>query len=210
MKIIFFFSLLSNIAFFLWAFNRVPENIDKGIKDRPVKQILLMSELPKKTLAELNLKQTEAEKQPCYQLGPFANNEAIEVWARLNNINIESIKLITKDRQVVSRYLVYYPVADSFEQGQENVTMLKHKGVDDLWLYRKGELKGAVSLGLFAEENRALILQKKLQSKEIEADILQRYKIGTTLYAQLLSFDKAYRGSLTLYDGQLMSECEEI
>ena len=289
MKIMFVLSLLINIVFFLWEFNINATNIGPIATNGSEKQILLVSELPKKqpveqlveneietvvseltaifpavpentigndiqypamaeidselpqslqpveidenkipavvlenkqdvkvaqentieeslvSSIELNPELPVLEKRICYQIGPFANNDAIEAWANLNSIKPEMLKIVKKDRQVVSSHLVYYPAAKQYQQSKKNVGMLKGKGITDLWLFRKGEMRGAISLGLFVKESRALSLKRNLLKKGINVDVLQRYKTETFWDVQAL----ADKDSLTIYDGLLSTECKK-
>ena len=179
------------------AEHRVNEDIvvENTVKEESIAQVT----------ASLEPKIDQTEKKPvCYQVGPFKNSNAVEAWSNLNTMKSETLESLKKDSRVVSSYLVYYPAADNYQQGKENVVMLKEKGVKDLWLFRKGNLKGAVSLGLFVKESRAIALKDKLSNKGVTVDVMQRYKTIPMLYVKVL----ADKDSLVTYDSVLISECD--
>lgn len=73
MKIAFLLALLSNIIFFLWGFNSRSVEVPISISEEgEEKQILLFSEL--------------LEKDKCYQVGSFSNENYLIDWVKSNKI----------------------------------------------------------------------------------------------------------------------------
>lgn len=81
--------------------------------------------------------------------------------------------------------MVYLPAGETYEQSLENVELLKQKGITDYWLFRKGEVKGDISLGVFSSEIRAEAFKKQLAIKTLNALIRPRYKKAQRIYAHI-------------------------
>ena len=158
---------------------------------------------------ELNAEQAEPVINYCYHVGPFANNVALNVWRKLNKIDAGFVSRFTKENNVVSSYLVYFPAAETYAQSTKNVQRLKQKGITDYWLFRRGELKGAISLGLFVKKSSALSLQEKLVKAGFTVEIKERYKKEQSLFAEILTKDKALKDNVVISDEQSISECEK-
>jgi len=123
----------------------------------------------------------------CYQVGPFLNEKLLTDWIAVNNINIDSVTQFNKETTKVTGYLVYYPQAKTYEESKQHVQLLESKGITEFWLFRKGELKGNISLGLFVKESRALGLKNKFIATGINVEVMTRYRIETEWYANVLS-----------------------
>ncbi|MEF3075588.1 hypothetical protein V2P20_11185 [Methylobacter sp. Wu1] len=126
-----------------------------------------------------------SEPASCYEAGPFANGNAYQLWKRELNAPKEAIKSLSRDGEVVSDYLVYYPAAETRQQAEANLKMIKDKGINDLWLLTKGKDNGLISLGVFKNESRALAMKGQLLAKGIQAEVKPRYTLKPQKYAQI-------------------------
>lgn len=126
-----------------------------------------------------------SEPASCYEAGPFVNGNAYQLWKRELNAGKESIKTLSRDGEAISDYLVYYPAAETKQQAEANLKMLKDKGINDLWPLTKGKDKGQISLGVFKNESRAQALKSQLLAKDIQAEVKPRYIIKSQKYAQI-------------------------
>ncbi|MCK5190244.1 MAG: hypothetical protein KAR12_09345 [Methylococcales bacterium] len=158
---------------------------------------------------ESNEEQAEPVINYCYHVGPFANNAVLNTWRKSNKIDAGFVSRFTKENNVVSSYLVYFPAAETYAQSTKNVQRLKQKGITDYWLFRRGELKGAISLGLFVKKSSALSLQEKLVKAGFTIEIKERYKKEQSLFAEILTKDKALKDDVVISDKQSISECEK-
>lgn len=123
------------------------------------------------------------ESQSCYEAGPFANERQAWDWKeQLTNVEAD-VTFLTREGKSIGDYLVYYPAAATAEQSEANLKMLKSQGLTDVWMIRKGEGKGQISLGVFKNEERALVLKERMQTKGIIADVKPRYKNKLQKYA---------------------------
>ncbi|MCL7423431.1 MAG: hypothetical protein M8364_21295 [Methylobacter sp.] len=125
------------------------------------------------------------EPVSCYEVGPFVNGNAYQLWKNELNVAREAIEPLTRDGEVIKDYLVYYPAPETMQEAEANVKMLREKGVQDLWLFRKGEDKGLISLGIFKNESRASILRSQLLAKGIQVEVRPRYIIKPQKYARI-------------------------
>ena len=158
---------------------------------------------------ESEIKQTEPDKTFCYRAGPFVDHEALNAWIKLNKINVDSLSQLKKDRKIEMRYLVYYPAAENLSKSRKNIQILERMGITDYWMFRKGEMKGAISLGLFSNEKRALLLQEKFTNMGLDLKTKQLHKIVTVLYTQLSTTDENFKDTVVLIDDQQLTDCEK-
>mgnify|MGYP000529986620 FL=1 len=233
MKIFFFLVLLTNIVFFLWEFNSQKEIISISNIDNTTEKIFLLSELSKEELDKRRIitvvdKQEDIEpieileteslieeqgsidlenKSFCYQVGPFLNEKLLDEWLASNDIDVNLLTKVNEMKKKVTGYLVYYPQADTYEQSKKNVQMLESKGFTEFWLFRKGELKGNISLGLFSEKNRAVSLQESLLKAGVNVKIMPRYRAESMWYVNILSNNKVIVDKIMLLDKQSFLSC---
>jgi hypothetical protein len=154
----------------------VSENIDKPA-------------LEKFTASDSNISDADKIEERCYEVGPFANDKAYRAWVnRLQDIKSE-IKPIHRDEQIVFKYMVYYPAAETELESKDNIKMLKMHGIKDLWPL-SDEDKGKISLGLFIKEQNALVMKNELLAKGINAEVKARYKTKSQKYALIKGDDK--------------------
>ncbi|WP_031432662.1 hypothetical protein [Methylomarinum vadi] len=127
----------------------------------------------------------EAILPVCYEVGPFGNKRQLNAWLDNQQIDRKRSEPIYKEQQIPHAYLVYYPAAETFAESKKNEAMLKERGVNDLWLFRKGEMKGMISLGLFREKFRAERLLRQLADRDVAAEMQERYKNEQVLYVRV-------------------------
>ena len=123
-----------------------------------------------------------AEKK-CFEVGPFEDELSVKNWLKEKALAKEQI--MQKDVAIPNDYQVYYPAAKTEEDSRINKMLLQAKGVQDIWQIPSGELKGAYSLGVFREKQRALVWQRQLAEKEIQAQIKQRDKMVPKWFAKI-------------------------
>lgn len=125
------------------------------------------------------------EPVSCFEVGPFVNGNAYQLWKNELNVDREAIEPLTRNGEVINDYLVYYPAPETMQEAEANVKMLREKGIQDLWLFRKGEDKGLISLGIFKNESRASILWSQLLAKGIQVEVRPRYITKPRKYARI-------------------------
>jgi len=194
MKIFFYLLATVNIAFFMWevkqgAFTKppVPNEISKAVTPEP---IVLVSELAKddSSLASDNL--VKGSSIRCYLAGPFSNQSSYRKWLKNLRMDPKNVTLTSKDDLTIDGYIVFYPAAETMEKAQENIKMLKAKGVDDVWLFDSGEQKAEIALGSFNDEDRAMLMKKEMLAKGIAAEVKPKFKSKIQHYVGLKGDNK--------------------
>ncbi len=109
----------------------------------------------------------------CFEQQVFESKKAAVNWLNQQAIPGEIQKI---EQAEPGSYLVFIPAAENYAQAKQTVNKLQEKGIKDFWLFRKGPMKNAISLGLFIKQQRAENLARQLQSKGIDVKIETRYK----------------------------------
>ena len=142
--------------------------------------------------AAVTSKSAVASRQPnqlppmhCYEAGPFGDPLALARWAK--DRHVKAFKPAYKEAVIAADFQVYYPPAKDAEQLRINSLMLKAKGFVDVWPVNDGELKGAVSLGVFREKPRAVLFKAQLAEQGVRAEIRQRSKTQTELFVRFMA-----------------------
>ncbi len=118
----------------------------------------------------------------CFEIGPFQNLKQAEIWLKEHEMVGE---FVNKRVKTPSSYLVYLPAPDDFSTAKNNEKNLREKGITDLWLFRQGPMKGAISLGLFVKKQRAEKLKNQLLEKGIQVSLEARYKEEDKVFVKL-------------------------
>ena len=100
---------------------------------------------------------------------------------------------IYKDLELAGDFQVYYPAAKTPEQTRINKMMLNAKGITDIWPVPAGDNKGALSLGVFADRQRASNFKAQLAQQGIQAEIKQRAKVQRQVFAKVLLDKRQYQ-----------------
>lgn len=120
----------------------------------------------------------------CYLAGPFQN--PLVAQHRLKEYAISLGQVVAVPHEVPNDYQVYYPAAKTAERSQQDKQMLYEKGQKDVWLIPAGDIKGAYSLGVFKDKQRAQTLKSQLAEKGISARIKQRNKTEEQWFVRLM------------------------
>ena len=118
-------------------------------------------------------------KKNCVRLGPVGQREAAkELVLELSKLGHEAV-LQVEFEQRQNGYWVLIPPGS--EDPDFLIANLKLEGIQDLWRFTKGELDGAVSLGLYSAKEQARERLQELQEKGFDAEIRSR-TIQTATY----------------------------
>jgi hypothetical protein len=66
------------------------------------------------------------------------------------------LKFFDQEQEYISSYLVLTNAADSLLVAKERLDSIKAQGIKELWLFRQGEFKWRISLGLFSTKVKAM------------------------------------------------------
>jgi len=123
--------------------------------------------------------QAQAEPLPpsdsaCFRLGPYRSQAAARHALAGLKSQVEEGQVVTRYDDVEDGFWVLYPKAANLDVARANRQMLVEKGVRDLWLIDKGEMQGAISLGIYKTRERAENLQRKFSEQNIEVEVKPR------------------------------------
>lgn len=120
----------------------------------------------------------------CYEIGPFADETDAGIWLNSRKQQKKNWKIVPKTEIVPIGYVVYLRPNKAASQLANDKQTLSAKGINDFWVIPTGELQGAISLGVFSSEQRALVLKQQLADKGIEALVGPRNSEKQVVYAK--------------------------
>lgn len=168
MRVIFLFFAALNIAFFLWQSTTMGSSTGGGkkqlVQDDRVATLVLLREAEaakngksKDTLtAMLESAPSKSKKYAaCYSLGPFEQFAQLKsVSGQLQDLDAD-ISQRKETEEVVLGHWVFLPSFPSWQDARKKVQELEDKGIKDVFILGRGEMKNSVSLGLFKHEESA-------------------------------------------------------
>ena len=91
----------------------------------------------------------------CYSLGPFDEAAQLRsVASQLQDLGAD-VSQRKETQQIVLGHWVFLPSFPSWQDARKKVAELEKKGIKDIFILGRGEMKNAVSLGLFKNEDSA-------------------------------------------------------
>ncbi|WP_156912656.1 SPOR domain-containing protein [Methylocaldum szegediense] len=110
----------------------------------------------------------------CFQWGPVTDETRARGILEQVKVRSNEASLVKKPSALTDGWWVLFPKAHDMDTANSNRKMLLEKGVTDLWLFDKGPLQGAISLGLFKTRVRAEQAQKKFTDQGIITEVVPR------------------------------------
>ncbi|TDJ67610.1 MAG: hypothetical protein E2O35_04065 [Proteobacteria bacterium] len=169
--------LIANVVVFSWQFNahvRDQTVAAVGVPQLPpgtpsLRLISELAELPPRRANAIDAEgQTDATSQAvefttelnnfadpsdhCITVGPIKDEEtleAIKIWLQVAATTMQTTVETIRER----RYFWIYLEAVSDIEAEQSISDLKRRGVTDYMLIRRGDLKNAISLGLFRSQD---------------------------------------------------------
>jgi hypothetical protein len=150
----------------------------------------------------------------CFSIGPF---KSVDDRGRLRNGLPASMMVLREreeQRQERKNFWVYLEPAASDAGAEERLRDLKAQGVEDLLLIRKGEMKNAISLGVFRSQESVAGRLAEIKDRGYTPLVIPRYETRTGYW-----LDLAIEGDITqtssgvdLPDGveRLALDCAQI
>jgi hypothetical protein len=100
----------------------------------------------------------------CAEIGPMSEQDAVRVQVMLDAV-VQDLVVTTQRAEDITSWWVY--VAPSSGDIARRVADLRERGVSDLYVMPDGQWKGAISFGLFRQEDLAVALQKTIAQKGV-------------------------------------------
>lgn len=142
--------LLINLGLFVWHFQP-----NTGSHRIQVNDQLTHLVLQKEYQQQLSSVADADGIARCFSLGPFIRKQAFNVaLTKMKQQGVDVFSRVSSE-QVRNGYWVMLPVAMTSSQARVQVQKLKEKGVNDYFLVAAGEMKNAVSLGVFSKPKLA-------------------------------------------------------
>lgn len=127
-----------------------------------------------------NMARASVKRLDCFRVGPFADPQQMRNWLMAKSRTaFDSFRV---ESSVPGDFQVYFPPARDAEQLRINKMMLRAKGLNDVWPISSGDLKNALSLGVFREKSRAILYRDQLARQGIVAGIFQRNRNRAAWY----------------------------
>ncbi len=204
MKLLVVALLLANAAVFGWQYTVSVRNATRAIVERPpplptdTPSLVLLRELetlPKEKSpaepvqipepVESEVKADVAAGDQCIDIGPYAEaaaRDALGEW-------MQDFVASSHTRSVTVRggqfFWIYLEPSSTSESARENLAGLAEKGVQDYMLISRGDLKNAISLGLFRSQDSVNRRLAELSDKGYKPVVVPRYEETQAYYIAL-------------------------
>lgn len=119
----------------------------------------------------------------CFQLKKDIVQQ--DIITHSTNLSKYQLKFSQQERPYYSNYLVLTLPAESLQQATSLKENLRQQGINDLWLFKKGDFKWQISLGLFSSEEKAE-LAKSQYTQQITQPLLVMPSIQMQLITHVL------------------------
>ena len=239
MKWLAIFFLLVNVGYFGWQMNQrlnqvVPGTvINEEVAQLSGKSLVLLSEVDElpplldgtvstEIESETNYLETDLiEEGPdaklpfdvegsCVSIGPY---ESAQQQQKLKNWLVKQevpYRKRIEEKRAKERYWVYLESQASEEEAKAQIEELKSKGLSDYYLISKGDMKNAISLGLFSTQqsvNRRLV---ELERKGYNPVVVPQHKVSKLLWLDVQIEDERIMPELPKGIEMTNLDCMEI
>lgn len=128
----------------------------------------------------------------CITIGPFqagiadAERISIKNWLTVRSIPVREH---IEEQRTRERYWVYLEPKATEEEAKAQVEALKQKGVSDYYMITRGDMKNAISLGLFSSQDKVNNRLEELAKEGYQPVVIPQHKVEQHIWidAQLLS-----------------------
>ncbi len=126
----------------------------------------------------------------CGTLGPFKSRiQAKRIRRKLGAL--KKIGIEQKPTLVDKSYWVLIPPLPTRKEARAVVEKLKAAGVKDLWLVPKGEMRNAISLGLYSRKDAAYSHAENLRKKGFEVEVKPKQEEVPRYWLEFAGLDEA-------------------
>ncbi len=140
----------------------------------------------------------------CAQLGPYGTAEGGESAVRqLKAVGIEKVMSVPQ-QTLHTQFWVLLPQAETRRRALQTLRELQARKIDS-YLITSGEMKNAISLGLFSRDELAKSVQEKMREVGYPAEIHRKEKLEKAFWVQMSSnqpFEKVREVLNSLVSGQ--------
>lgn len=169
MKWLVYLMLLVNLGIFVWHYQGLEKKTEQGSLDRGTQLVLLREYLEGKE--QKAAPESGSDSSQCYSLGPFSKsksaNAAQEVLAKAK---VTAWQRIDRDA-IRTGYWVYLPPAADRQAASVSMANLKQLRIKDYFMVATGEMKYAISLGVFSKSKLARARMQSIVDKGFRAKV---------------------------------------
>ncbi len=200
MKWIAIFFLLANVGYFGWQMNQQLDHVvpasHQNVEPASSEPLVLLSELEElPPLRQENViteiegaeplpieEESANEMLPfnlegtCLSIGPYDSRDSLESlsdWLQTQN---QPSKERVEEIRTRERYWVYLEPQDAVA-AKAQLEELKNKGLSDYYMVSKGNMKNAISLGLFSSQDSVNRRLAELEKKGYNPVVVPQHKI---------------------------------
>jgi hypothetical protein len=120
----------------------------------------------------------------CFEVGPFFDQAEATHWLEQNQLT--GSRIFSREQRIAGDFQVYFPAAKTAEQSLANKIMLREHGIKDIWMIPDGDKKGAYSLAVFKEKDRAVLFKTQLAARGVASEIRQRDRSQTQWFSKVM------------------------
>jgi hypothetical protein len=124
--------------------------------------------------SEKPLEPLQQSADGCYEIGPILTREAADAYLGLIGSSVQEARVVIKTGAVPDGWWVLYPKARTLEGARANRRLLAKYGVFDSWIFDKGPLALAISLGLYKTRGEAEQAAKPLLDRGVIVEVAPR------------------------------------
>lgn len=150
----------------------------------------------------------------CLSVGPFKTEDELAALRRELSGTVRQMQPRTEERQERKHFWVYLEPLESDARAEERLRELRNKGVEDLFLVRKGEMKNAISLGVFRSQESVANRLAEIKDRGYQPLVVPRYEAQTVYWLDLAvdsgSSTDALEGKLPPGVSARSAECAQI
>ena len=200
MRMLFFLVVVANVLLFFWETGyRHPPVTEASSKDLVLpgttQSIVLIGESQPPPVRPASSLKTDTVPTPpasslalpgnCLEIGPYPTSAQATELQQLMLPQAPGIRIIPRSEARNDSWWVLVPKAENMEVAKARRQMLLDKGIKDFWLFNKGELQGAISLGLHETREKAESAQRQFLEKGIVSEIVPRSSHNETYWVHI-------------------------
>lgn len=155
------------------------ESETPSVKNKAFKDGVLINELAQ---PQQTSRKPDNVMTACYTAGSIKNVATLNALLRQFRPQLTELAMPSpgeaRKAKKNNTYTVYYPAPPSMEESLATAAILKNNhGIKDLHIFRDGEMKGAISLGVYSNERNALAAKSQFEQKGLQVQIKPRFPV---------------------------------
>ncbi len=149
--------------------------------DTKKEKVAAAEETPQKPERKEQAKTDPDTVRRCGTIGPINDRQvAKDIEEDLKKSNLEARLERSIEKEQIGYWVIIPPLADG-SQAQAKIEELAQIGLKDIWHFRGGGMKNAISLGMFAQKENAEKFSNEVLQKGFKTEMQPRY-INRTRY----------------------------